>query len=250
MNETNYFLRRQPNASRFTPLSRNTCNPNSSRGTLGLKLAVSDPFPQIHLQAPGLYKHAMEAQRAFYRVVAFKKTYQSVISAMPDTSLSLDRSGKLQIKMTNPKSLSKLISDAIMKKVGDEITGKAFEELREKMMSKRDLTRYAKFMAVMNSLVTLHTIYKDIDNEDLVNKQKGSRRQEAEKLKINFLIKTLAVARVGNASSPKTEQTHLRMWKQFHDYQKKYFALMEWQTREEKLAGTYKPYKTFKIPGT
>lgn len=39
----------------------------------------------------------------------------------------------------------------------------------------------------MNNLVILHTIYKDINNKDLVNNHKESRRREAAKLEISFL---------------------------------------------------------------
>lgn len=250
MSDPNYFTRQRRNTSRLTPLSRTTCNPNSSRGTIGLKFSVSDPFPNIHSQSPALYKYAIGAHRAYFKVKSFEKTYQKVISSLSDTFMSLDESGKLQFKMASPKSLSKLISDAIIKKVGDEIEGKILEQLKQKMMSTRDLSRYVKFMAVMNNLVILHTIYKDIDNKDLVNNQKGSRRKEADKLKISFLLKTLAIAKVGNAKSPKIVDTHIQLWNQFQDFEKKYSVWMDWQIREEKLAGTYKSYKSFKIPGT
>jgi len=251
MSDFDYLFGRDSRTSRFSPLAVQVCSANRFRGPVGFNSISSGPFPNIRTKKPAdIYISAMKAHASYLKVIEFRKTYQKIISAFPDTSLSLGSTGKLQIKMTSPKSLRKLISDDLIRKTTDEISKKLLDELKLKMMSTKDLTRYNKFVAVLGQLVLLHSIHKDIDNRDLVNKQKGSRRKEADKLKATFLLKILAIKLVGNATSSKVQQVHVALWKQYHDYEQKYFAYTEWQTMEEKLAGTYKSHPMFKIPGT
>lgn len=196
-------------------------------------------FPHIRERKPHLYEQALADHQAYEKVKMFRRTYQGIVIARASVSLKLDERDKLVMEFTDPASLSAMIKDAVVDKVSSEVLDRAVDKLKTKIMTKRAISRLAKFNAVLEYAIMLFEIKKDIDNKNLVIQQKGSRKREAEERKLRFCTLAIAVARLGSPNHPRVWEVSQYFLHQFKKFEAKQTALFKWRALEERLAGTY-----------
>ena len=243
---TNY--RRPAVSRRRAPTGIEKCSiydPPTSKPT-GMDFVHYDPMGRvdtlrhIHAKKPHLYRIALNAQLAYLKVKNFEPTYQRIILASYDLNMRLDDNDQIVFEFTKAKTLRNLIKDAVLDKVLDEVEGNLSTALKKRFMSKKGLARYTKFSIVVDHLMMVYGIYKNIDNVDLVTHQTGRRAKEAKEKKLRFCTTVIAVARLRSANNPRVSKVSRYIYNQFQEFDTKWQAWSAWQIEEERLAGRFK----------
>ena len=146
------------------------------------------PFPNIRLQRPHLHASAVQVDKEYQKVKFFRSYYFDLNKAASEASLSLDRSERLQIQPER-ESFVKLLSQAFI----DSVTG----DVRDRLVKAIIDEVVAKYLGVLDILLTLKDIYDRVQAKRLVNEQYSKRRDEAFKRKLSFFmdLKAAALAR-------------------------------------------------------
>ncbi len=243
-----------PGARRVLPLPY--VNPGPSMPVLSLnKGFIVDQFPHIKRHDEALYRLAILAGSDFKKAKRFEKTYGLVIRMLNDVSLHLDEQGKLAIAFTQPKSIGKLLTGAIVDKLAGEIKGKGLMDTIDnisggKLLSETQKSRLAKFNVVLASIASLLEIYKDIDHKELVQQQAGKRKDEARKKKVKFCLAAIAATRLGTAKTTQFTNLYISLYEKFVSFESTLSVWGAFVAFESKLAGTFQtvPQRQFRLP--
>jgi len=212
------------------------CTPFNTRpsGTIRLPSTISGPYPHIREQRPADYKKAKADLNSYRAMSFFDDEYRRIMTGVSNTTLKYDN-GQVVLEFKDPKALSVLISDAVVEKVSGEITDQVKDHFKQRIMSKSAIRTLDRFNLVLSSLQSLYQIYKDIDNKDLVMKQKTSRRKEARKRKIWFSITALVAGKAGTTKGADFQSRCVRVWQTHQKYERRLNAKYKWDHLERKL---------------
>ena len=176
----------------------------------------------------------------------FENIYAKILDAEAKVFMSIGEKGELTFVFKSKESITTFIVDGIMGRAKDEIKKNITKHTQnlDVILTKKQAARFLKFNIILSNIKILYTIYKDIQNQELVEEQYSSQRKEARKRKILFCIQILAMAEVGSTSSPAYIDRIIYLHEQFYEFEKRLQAWLTWDQMEKKISGERlgKPY--------
>ncbi len=231
----------------------------TSRGPIGVstliepdpELLYASPFPYIQGKHGGesyIYQEAVKTLREFERLETnFGANYSVITHLQSEIIMKLDVNGNIELSLRNTSlQKSNPINPAVGRAMKVSFTTPFVQwngnGLKYHTQQARKLASQ-KLIAKIASVLTLASMRKDFDDIDLVKHQAGSRKKEAKKKKLIFIMKALARAQASDADYA---ARLIAIKNNYDEFEAKLRQLNYFYTIEQKLSGKTSETKAWK----
>ena len=199
---------------------------------VGIKpITYSPPFPNIKAKMPTLYGAAIAADTAFQKHRWFADLYIQLAKATSNSHPALNNADDV-IVIPEETSTTNLL--------GPKLVAAVLKQSGKALIKELVGADFARFLGVLNFLLTLFSALTLEDRRRLVSEQNRSRRDEARRFKLRFFIR-LYIAKVAPQADP-VKQSWL-IENAFFEHEKILGALWKYQDIEKNLGQGLQPYQ-------
>jgi hypothetical protein len=189
------------------------------------------PFPNIRQKMPALFSQAIAAQNALQNMSPFKESFSLLQAATGNATLALNQADQVVIipdENATANLLGPKLVQAVLKQTGKTALKYVLGE------------EFGRALSVLDLFFKVKAALEMANSRDLVNNQRGSRRDDAKRYKLRFFC-ALYARRVSPTLPPAEAAWNLE--DAYNRYEQALSNLWKFEGIERNLSAGANPYQ-------